>query len=151
MKASGPFFWPHICLAPILEIGAGNDSPIAACVQKLRCSKMTKHALPSDAGETAIPRAPEQGDASALGRPLRACWGHAVFPLAALACLVLLESTAGSDEFVLKNGGRVEGELTNRDQSPRTTYVVRDKNGHTITLDADQVRGVKVQSESERN
>ena len=119
--------------------------------QKIRCSKMTKHALFSDVGETAIPRAPEPGDGSAFRRSFRACLGRTILPLAALVFLAVLESAAGADEFILKNGGRVEGELVNRDQSPRTTYVVRDKNGHTITLDADQVRNIKVPSEAERN
>jgi hypothetical protein len=57
---------------------------------------------------------------------------------------------AGADVFVLQNGGQVEGELINRDESPRKTYVVRIADGGEVTLTVDQVAQAIVQSEAER-
>jgi hypothetical protein len=59
-------------------------------------------------------------------------------------------SRAAGDEFILKNGGRVEGELLNPDQSPRENYVVRLADDQQVTLDAKQVRQVRPKSESLR-
>ena len=44
--------------------------------------------------------------------------------------------------FVLSNGGRVTGELVNRDESPRKTYVVQTADGARVTFEASQVRQV---------
>lgn len=49
---------------------------------------------------------------------------------------------AGAELFLLTNGGRVTGELLNRDQSPRTTYEVQTAEGARVTFDASQVRRV---------
>jgi hypothetical protein len=47
-----------------------------------------------------------------------------------------------AEVFVLENGGRVEGELLNRDEVPRRTYTVRVGAGGKVTLDAAEVREV---------
>lgn len=51
-------------------------------------------------------------------------------------------ASAAAEVFVLANGGRVAGELLNRDQSPRRTYIVRTPEGATITIDAAQVKKI---------
>ena len=45
-----------------------------------------------------------------------------------------------ADVFVLAGGGRVTGELINRDESPRQQYVIQAADGATVTLDAAQVQ-----------
>lgn len=69
---------------------------------------------------------------------------------AALA-LVSLWSTAAvrADVFVLKSQGEVHGELVNKNESPRKTFVVKTTSGGTVTLTADQVSEVKTQSPAE--
>jgi len=54
------------------------------------------------------------------------------------------------DEFHLANGGRVEGQLLNPNQSPRENYIVRSGLGATLTLAEEQVDHVVVKSEMER-
>ena len=54
--------------------------------------------------------------------------------------------TARADIFLLEGDGQVRGELVNRDQSPRTTYVIKTATGGEITLDAAQVKEVKRQT-----
>ncbi len=62
--------------------------------------------------------------------------------------LTLLFATTGevarlrADVFLLTGGGRLEGELANREQNPRTTYVVRTADGTTATLAKEQVESV---------
>ena len=67
-----------------------------------------------------------------------------------LMLLIATASKSGGDEFILKNGGRLEGELLNPDQSPRQNYVVRLGDNQQVTLDAGQVRQVRPKSESQR-
>jgi hypothetical protein len=55
-------------------------------------------------------------------------------------------TTARADIFVLEGDGQVRGELVNRDQSPRTTYVIKTASGGEITLEAAQVKEVKRQT-----
>ncbi len=61
----------------------------------------------------------------------------------------LTASTASADIFLLEGDGQVRGELVNRDQSPRTTYVIKTASGGEITLDAAQVKEVKRQTAAE--
>jgi len=49
-------------------------------------------------------------------------------------------SFASADVYQLFNGGKIEGDLLNPDESPRKTYVFRTKSG-TVTLAANQVSG----------
>ncbi len=50
--------------------------------------------------------------------------------------------SAQADVFVLIGGGRVVGELVNREESPRRQYVVQVADGAKVTLEAAQVRQV---------
>ena len=56
--------------------------------------------------------------------------------------MAIAASTAQSDVFVLNNGGRVVGDLLNRDESPRATYVVKTSAGAEVTLEKSQVQRV---------
>jgi hypothetical protein len=56
--------------------------------------------------------------------------------------MAIAASTAQGDVFVLNNGGRVVGELLNRDESPRATYVVKTSAGAELTLEKSQVQRV---------
>lgn len=61
-----------------------------------------------------------------------------VLCVAALATLAAPSLSA--DVLLLKNGGRVEGEVLNPDESPRKDYLVKLASGGQIRLAADQVR-----------
>jgi hypothetical protein len=50
--------------------------------------------------------------------------------------------SAQADVFVLVGGGRVVGELVNREESPRRQYVIQVADGAKVALDAAQVRQV---------
>ena len=66
-------------------------------------------------------------------------------PSLAIVLALLLSagrSTAVADVFVLTNGGRVTGELVNREESPRTKYVVQTAEGARVTFEPSQVRQV---------
>ncbi len=65
-----------------------------------------------------------------------------IFCVALCAVLPLQDSTARADIFLLTNEGRVRGELLNRDESPRKTYVIRTESGGEITLEKSQVKQV---------
>jgi hypothetical protein len=56
-----------------------------------------------------------------------------------LCTAVWLAAAARADVLVLHNGGRVEGELLNPDESPRVHFVLQTAAGVQITLDAAQV------------
>jgi len=56
---------------------------------------------------------------------------------------------ARADIFMLQGAGEVRGELVNRDESPRKTYVIKTASGGQVTLAADQVKQVKPQSAAE--
>jgi hypothetical protein len=47
-----------------------------------------------------------------------------------------------TDLFVLENGGQIEGELINKDESPRQRYVIKTASGAQVTLDKSQVKKV---------
>ncbi len=51
-----------------------------------------------------------------------------------------------ADVFLLHNGGQVRGDLVNREQSPRKTYVIKTPAGGQVTLEAEQVKEVKKQT-----
>jgi hypothetical protein len=55
-----------------------------------------------------------------------------------------------ADVLLLKTGGRVEGEVLNPDQEPRTDYVLKLRNGGQLTLDAQQVAQVIASSPNEQ-
>lgn len=70
--------------------------------------------------------------------------------LGRLFCLLLMLGTplsaARADIFVLANQGEVRGDLVNKTQLPRRTYVVQLPGGGEITLDKEQVIEVRRES-----
>ena len=66
-----------------------------------------------------------------------------------LGCLpvCLFADAVQADVFVLANGGRIEGELLNPEQSPRRDYQVKTASGGLITLAESQVERVLRESE----
>jgi hypothetical protein len=72
--------------------------------------------------------------------------------LRSVAAILLLGSvpaaSAAFETFELFNGGKIQGELLNPDESPRTTYQIRLPRGDTITLSRAQVAGVAGKSEA---
>jgi hypothetical protein len=67
-----------------------------------------------------------------------------------LGLAVLLAGAVRADVFHLTGGGRIEGELLNAEESPRTTYVVRLASGGTVTLARKQVERVENRSAAEK-
>lgn len=59
-------------------------------------------------------------------------------------------ATVHADLFLLSSGGQVEGELVNRTETPRQSYVIKLPTGGQLTLDKQAVTSVVVRSESER-
>ncbi len=74
-----------------------------------------------------------------------------IWPVAAVGgmMLALALTPARADIFELSNGGRISGELINKDESPRTKYVVQVGDGATLTFDRAQVKKVTAQSPAE--
>ena len=62
--------------------------------------------------------------------------------LAIIVVLSMLAPCASAEVFVLAGGGRLVGELVNRNESPRQKYVIQTADGATVTLDAAQVRKI---------
>lgn len=56
---------------------------------------------------------------------------------------------ARGEVFLLAGGGRLEGELVNREQTPRSTYVIGLADGTTVTLSTEQVESVAARSVDE--
>jgi len=56
--------------------------------------------------------------------------------------LAFLRPAVG-DVFVLRSGGRIEGDLINSDENPRTSYVISLPSGGQLTLDAAVVEKVQ--------
>src|SRR5690242_13283876 len=69
--------------------------------------------------------------------------------LAALACAGGSPGIARADIFELSGPGELRGELLNKDEKPRTKYVVRTPLGGKVTLEASQVKRVVRQSAME--
>lgn len=68
-----------------------------------------------------------------------------------VACLLplLAPVTASAEVFDLRNGGRIDGELVNRRETPRRKYVIRLPTGDVLTLDRNQVEQVVRQRPAE--
>ncbi len=62
--------------------------------------------------------------------------------ITSFALLASAGRMAPADVFLLTNGGRLVGELTNPDQSPRRQYVIETSTGARVTLLPSQVRQV---------
>jgi len=69
--------------------------------------------------------------------------------LTVLLLLLAFTPTAPAEIFVLTGGGRVTGELLNRNESPRRQYVVQVADGSKVTLEADQIEDVVRQRPNE--
>jgi hypothetical protein len=67
-----------------------------------------------------------------------------IFAAGSTAALLLMVAAgaAQADVFLLTNGGRIEGELLNPQESPRQTYVIRTAAGAQLTLERSQVKQV---------
>jgi hypothetical protein len=68
----------------------------------------------------------------------------------ALIVVAVSPQPAWADVFLLASGGQVEGEYLNRDELPRTRYVVRLESGGELVLPAKAVSNVVVRSEVQR-
>lgn len=69
--------------------------------------------------------------------------------LAAFTLSLTLAASAQAEILTLTNDGELRGEVLNKDESPRKTYVVRTPSGGVVTLDRSQVKSVKRQSPAE--
>jgi len=69
--------------------------------------------------------------------------------LAAVILCLGFATEAPGEVFVLRNNGRVEGELVNATETPREKYVIRTAAGGTVTLARQQVARVLTQSPAE--
>lgn len=67
-----------------------------------------------------------------------------------VACGLLPLSYARGEVFILTNGGRVEGDFLNREESPRKTYVLQTPLGGQLTLTKSQVERVVLQKDSDK-
>jgi len=66
-----------------------------------------------------------------------------------IACCAINATQLRADVFVLADDGQLTGELVNKDESPRKTYVVRTDGGAVITLDRLAVKHVVQQNAAE--
>src|SRR5271169_5664808 len=55
----------------------------------------------------------------------------------------LSSTPARAEVLILTNGGRIEGEILNADEKPRTKYVVKIAAGSQVTLQTAQVKEVQ--------
>jgi hypothetical protein len=69
--------------------------------------------------------------------------------LVAISLLCGGTAAPATETFQLFNGGKIQGEWLNPDESPRTTYQIRLSRGDIITLDRAQVTEVAGQSEAQ--
>ena len=68
---------------------------------------------------------------------------RSIWMLCAALVLLAVVPLAKGEVFILHSGGRIEGDLVNADQQPRTTYIISLANGGQITLDASLVEKVE--------
>jgi hypothetical protein len=66
------------------------------------------------------------------------------------ASVAAVPAAARADVFLLASGGQVEGEYLNRDELPRTRYVVRLESGGELVLPAKAVSNVVVRTDVQR-
>ena len=58
-------------------------------------------------------------------------------------CFWLFSGRSRAISFLLRNGRRIEGDLVNAEENPRTSWVISLSNGGQITLDAAAVEKVQ--------
>jgi hypothetical protein len=68
---------------------------------------------------------------------------------AVVGILLALGIQARADVYELSSGGRITGELINRDESPRQKFEIRTVDGATVTLDRSQIKQIVTQSPAE--
>jgi hypothetical protein len=66
--------------------------------------------------------------------------------LASLAMTLTIAAAARGDVFMLANDGLIQGELVNKNETPREKYIIQTVQGGQVTLDRQQV--VEVRRES---
>jgi hypothetical protein len=71
----------------------------------------------------------------------------AILPLLSASLLTVHCVAARGETFVLKNGGKVEGEWLNADQEPQAVYRIKTASGGQLTLSSDIVEEVIAKSE----
>lgn len=59
-----------------------------------------------------------------------------------IVLLAMLAPPAAAEVFLLAGGGRIQGDLVNRDEVPRRKYIIRTDDGAVISLDAARVQKV---------
>jgi hypothetical protein len=64
----------------------------------------------------------------------------------AVVLLLAYAHTSHAEIFVLNNDGQVRGQLVNKDEQPRRSWVIETPSGGQVTLEADQVKKVIKQS-----
>jgi hypothetical protein len=67
-----------------------------------------------------------------------------------LAVVVVGVDAAASEVVVLKSGGRVEGDLVNRDRARTDPVIIVDETGVRLSLSASQVERVVVKKDVEK-
>jgi len=65
--------------------------------------------------------------------------------------LISVDAVLRADVIYLSNGGRVDGELLNPDESPRSVYLVKTDSGGKLVLSEDQVERIVRKSELRRS
>ena len=68
----------------------------------------------------------------------------------ALVCAPSGLELASGEVFLLRSGGRVQGEWLNRQETPREKYVIRTRSGGEVAFAREQVDKVLFQSEAEQ-
>ena len=66
--------------------------------------------------------------------------GSTVIALTVIAALSAAGSAAVAEVFILSGGGRLAGELLNKDESPREKFIIKTGGGVRVTLRASQVK-----------
>ncbi|MCG8583574.1 MAG: hypothetical protein MI757_02555 [Pirellulales bacterium] len=75
---------------------------------------------------------------------------HQFILAAAVAFGVLPESESAAEVFRLKNGGEVEGEWLNPNESPRKRYIIRTRDGGQLALPTSAVHAPRRMNDAER-
>jgi hypothetical protein len=69
--------------------------------------------------------------------------------LSLIAVFVLPAAAARADVFLLRDGGRIDGQWLNADEKPQTKFLIRTAGGATLTLEKDGVKQVVKRSPAE--
>ena len=131
------------CLATVafrILKGVGVHGNPGFGVQDLAVSRNTGVPTPDSRSPTPDPRLPIPD--SRIPNPDPRTMQHLAIALIVVAVLSVADRLAVADVFVLAGGGRVTGELENKDESPRERFIIRTASGGRLTLEASQVKRV---------